>query len=61
MKEIKRIGAIAVVTAVLISGCSKPIEDGDVTVLSPETLASQLTEMPSEEQTTAKAERAARD
>ena len=55
MKGIKRIGAIAVVTAVLISGCSKPIEDGDVTVLSPETLASQLTEMPSEEQTTAEA------
>lgn len=55
MKDFKRIGAIAAVTAVLICGCSKPIEDGDVTVLSPETLASQLTEMPSEEQTTTEA------
>ena len=55
MKEIKKIAAIAVITAVLSCGCSSPVKDGDVTVLTPETLASQLTEVSSEELTSAEA------
>lgn len=55
MKEFKRIGAIAAMTAVLICGCSTPVEDGEVTVLTPETLTSQLTEISNDEQTTTEA------
>ncbi len=55
MKEFKRFGTIAAIAAILLCGCSEPGNDGGVTVLTPETLASQLTEMPSEEQTATEA------
>lgn len=51
MKEFKKIGTIAAIAAVLICGCSATGDDGGVTVLTPETLASQLTEIAHEEQT----------
>lgn len=55
MKEIKKIAAIAAVTAVIVCGCSSPVKDGDVSVLTPETLASQLTEVSTEDMTSAEA------
>lgn len=55
MKEFKRIGTAAAIAAVLLCGCTSTGDDGGVTVLTPETLASQLTEIPSAEQTTAEA------
>ena len=55
MKEFKKIGTIAAIAAVLICGCSATGDDGGVTVLTPETLASQLTEIAHEEQTTTEA------
>lgn len=54
MKEFKTIGSIAAIAAVLLCGCTSA-DDGGVTIPPPETLASQLTEMPPEEQTTAEA------
>lgn len=53
MKEFKRIGTAAAIAAVLLCGCTSTGDDGSITVLTPETLASQLTEMQSAEPTTA--------
>lgn len=55
MKEFKKIGSIAAIAAILICGCTSADDDSDVIIPPPETLASQLTEMPSEEQTTTEA------
>lgn len=55
MKEFKKIGSIAAIAAILLCGCTSADDDGGASVLTPETLASQLTEMPSEEQTTTEA------
>lgn len=55
MKEFKKIGSIAAIAAILLCGCTSADDDSDVIIPPPETLASQLTEMPSEEQTTTEA------
>ncbi len=43
----------AAIAAVLLCGCAEQVNDGEVTVIEPATLASQLTEISPEEQTTA--------